>query len=179
MSTRHLQLVEREPGPPRAAQGALLRVAIATRDLATLDAHFGSAPKFAVYEVTPDSKRLVDVFEFAVLSDQSGAHASEGEDRIGPKVQALRGCHLLFVLAIGGPAAAQVVRAKIHPVKLPATESIESILGRVQTLMAGTPPPWLRKAMLAASGPSLEDLEAEPGGETGAGPASTREERAP
>jgi nitrogen fixation protein NifX len=174
MSTRHLQLVETGPGPAPAAQGALLRVAVATRDLATLDAHFGSAPKFAVYEVTPASKRLLEVFEFAVVSDQSGAHAAEGEDRIGPKVKALSGCHLLFVLAIGGPAAAQVVRAKIHPVKLPAPESIESILGRVQTLMAGTPPPWLRKAMLAASGPTLEDLE-----ENGDGPAPSRQERAP
>jgi nitrogen fixation protein NifX len=171
MPSRHLQLVEDDPAPARGPRGALLRVAIATRDLATLDAHFGSAPTFAVYEVTPVSRRLLEVFAFDVVSDQSGAHAAEGEDRIGPKVRALRGCHLLFVLAIGGPAAAQVVRAKIHPVKLPAAETIDSILGRVQALMAGTPPPWLRKAMLAASGPTLEDLEDAPGG--------TREERAP
>jgi nitrogen fixation protein NifX len=95
------------------------------------------------------------------VSDQSGAHDTDGDDRIGPKVAALKGSNLLFVLAIGGPAAAKVVAAKIHPVKLKAPESIESIIGRVQALMIGTPPPWLRKAMLGASAPTLADLDAE------------------
>jgi nitrogen fixation protein NifX len=162
MSMRRLQLIEEKAGPPVAAEEApRLRVAIATQDLKTLDAHFGSARRFAVYEVTPGSTRLLEMLAFDTVSDQSGAHAAEGEDRIGPKVAALSGCNLLFVLAIGGPAAAQVVRAKIHPVKLAAPEPIDSILSRVQALMTGTPPPWLRKAMLAARGPSLADLEEE------------------
>jgi nitrogen fixation protein NifX len=155
MNTRRLSLVEEQPG----AAAPVLRVAIATRDRKKLDAHFGSAPQFAVYEVTPAAARLVAVCSFSAVSEETGAHAKEGEDRIGPKVEALRGCHLLFVLAIGGPAAAQVVRARIHPVKLQAPEEIESILARVQQLMLGRPPPWLRKAMKAAGSVSLADLE--------------------
>jgi nitrogen fixation protein NifX len=160
MPTRRLQLVEEEDGPPPPeADTARLRVAIATRDGKSLDAHFGSAPKFAIYDVTPGWSRLVEMIGFDNVSDQNGTHAAEGDDRIGPKVAALAGCNLLFVLAIGGPAAARVVASKIHPVKMASAEPIDSILGRVQALMKGTPPPWLRKAMLAAKGPSAADLE--------------------
>ena len=42
---------------------------------------------------------------------------------------------------------AKVVGARIHPVKLSAPEPIEDILRKVQTMMSGNPPPWLRKAL--------------------------------
>jgi len=160
MTPRRLQVL------PAADAGLVprvptLTVAIATSDLGSLDSHFGSARRFGIYEVTPGSSRLREAVAFDAVSDQSGAHPAEGDDRIGPKVAALRGCHLLFVLAIGGPAAARVVAARVHPVKLPAPESVASIIARVQGLMVGTPPPWLRKAMLGAAAPTLAELEAE------------------
>jgi nitrogen fixation protein NifX len=162
MNMRRLQVFEEKDAPVAAAvRPPTLRVAIATSDLKSLDSHFGSAKRFAVYEVTPTTSRMVEALDFETVSDQSGAHQTEGDDRIGPKVAGLKGCNLLFVLAIGGPAAAKVVGAKIHPVKLNAPESIESIIGRVQALMVGTPPPWLRKAMLGAAAPTLAELDAE------------------
>jgi nitrogen fixation protein NifX len=114
-----------------------------------MNAHFGSAPRFAVYDVTPDDTRFVQAVAFDDVSDEMGGQGPDGNDRIAPKVAALAGCHLLFVLAIGGPAAARVVGARIHPVKLPQPEPIEALLGRVRTMMAGNPPPWLRKVMAA------------------------------
>ena len=74
-------------------------------------------------------------------------HAEGNEDRLTPRVEALGGCALLFVLAIGGPAAARVVSRRFHPIKLPRAEPIVDILDRVQTMLNGTPPPWLRKAI--------------------------------
>ena len=145
MLARRLSLIELADAPQAATPR--LRVAIATQDLRTLDAHFGSARRFAVYDVTPQEARFVEAVSFEDVSDESGAHADDGTDRIASKVAALVGCHLLFVLAIGGPAAAKVVGARIHPVKLQAPEAIDSIIARVQTMMTGNPPPWLRKAM--------------------------------
>jgi nitrogen fixation protein NifX len=162
MNVRRLQVLDASPDAPTpSTRPPTLRVAIASRDLATLDSHFGSASRFVVYEVTPTTHRLLEALAFEATSDESGTHQVEGDDRIGPKVAALQGCNLLFVLAIGGPAAARVVAARIHPVKLSAPEPVEAIIARVQTLMQGTPPPWLRKAMLGARPPSLEDLDAE------------------
>jgi nitrogen fixation protein NifX len=138
-----------------------LRVAIATQDLKTLNAHFGSARRFAIYDVTPETSRFVEAHAFGEVSDETGSHNPSGDDKIGLKVAALTGCNLLFVLAIGGPAAARIVGARIHPVKLPAPESIDSIVARIQTMMRGNPPPWLRKAMATQQERSMAFLDEE------------------
>jgi len=160
-AVRRLQLVgiEDEPakGPP--APG-VVRVAIATRDMKGLNAHFGSAPRFAVYDVTKDGWDFVEAVAFDDNSDESGAHKSEGEDRITPKVEALAGCHLLFCLAIGGPSAAKVVAARIHPIKTPQASPIPEVLERTRAMLAGSPPPWLRKVLASAGvGPAKPDFE--------------------
>ena len=49
--------------------------------------------------------------------------------------------------AIGGSAAARVVATKIHPVKVAGPEPILDILDKLQDVLKGTPPPWLRKAL--------------------------------
>lgn len=145
MHARRLAVVEDTPMEPEA--GPRLKIAVATQDMKSMNAHFGSAKKFAVYDVTPGAARFLEAFGFDEVSDESGAHKTEGDDKITPKVEALSGCNLLFVLAIGGPAAAKVVRAGIHPVKLSRPEPIDDVIGKVQAMMTGNPPPWLRKAM--------------------------------
>lgn len=157
---RRLQLVETAPAAP-AGDAPSLRIAIATQDMKALNAHFGSARKFAVYDVTPTEARFVEAVEFGDVSDESGKHRVEGDDRIGPKVDALRGCNLLFCLAIGGPSAVKVVNARIHPVKLSAPEPIEAIVTKVQTMMTGNPPPWLRKVMMARQERTMDFLDEE------------------
>ncbi|MFT8736726.1 MAG: nitrogen fixation protein NifX [Zymomonas mobilis] len=150
MPERRLQLVESNGKAELAGNtevAPLLRIAIATNDMKSLNAHFGGANRFAIWDVTSDDAHFVEALGFQSTSDQTGSHKMEGDDKITPKVQALSSCKLLFILAIGGPAAAKVVNAGIHPIKLPAEESISSIIKRVQAMMKGNPPPWLRKAM--------------------------------
>lgn len=160
MPALRLGLVE-EPHDGRSSPpGPRLRVAIATQDGKSMNAHFGSARRFAVYEVTPHEGRFVEVVAFDDTSDESGAHDAEA-DRIGPKVAALAGCNLLFVLAIGGPAAAKVVNAGIHPVKLAEPESIDQVIAKVRSMMTGNPPPWLRKALASSQTRSTDFLDEE------------------
>ncbi|PBB11791.1 nitrogen fixation protein NifX [Mesorhizobium loti] len=161
-SVRRLSLVTdevRAPMPERRA-GAL-RVAIATHDMKDLNAHFGSARRFAVYDVTRKEWHLVEAVAFDDVSDESGMRRTEGDDRITPKVEALKGCHLLFCLAIGGPSAAKVVSAKIHPIKVPQPQTIQEVLLRTQMMLRTCPPPWLRKVLadagVAEKKPSFED----------------------
>lgn len=143
MTARRLRLIEPEESMTSETP---LKIAIATNDMEHLDAHFGSARKFALYEVTPDSARMVEVLEFGDVTAQSGDHNSV-DDRITPKVEALNGCALLFVLAIGGPSAAKVVRAGIHPIKRKDPEPIAAVLAQTQDMLAGSPPPFLRKVL--------------------------------
>jgi nitrogen fixation protein NifX len=47
---------------------------------------------------------------------------------------------------------------KIHPIKVPQPELIKDILDKLQVVLKGTPPPWLRKA-LAKDGERTFDFE--------------------
>jgi len=102
-----------------------MKVAFATQDLQRVDAHFGWAKNIAVYDITP----------------------AGNEDKLSPKIDAIKDCALLYVAAIGGSGAARVVANKIHPVKVANAEPIFDILDKLQEVVNGTPPPWLRKAL--------------------------------
>jgi nitrogen fixation protein NifX len=151
---RKLRLVGDAAEAPEAAKAhrpRTLRIAIASRDGKTLDAHFGFAPRFMVYEVAERTHRLVQ----AVLcpSDEAdmGEENCERTDRIAAKIAALSGCDAVFSLAIGPPAAARIIRANIHPVKLAAPEPIESVVRTVQAMMTRAPPPWMRALLTQSS----------------------------
>ena len=149
VAARRLRLVEDTPMTADNDATPRLRIAIATQDMKSLNAHFGSARRFAIYDVTAGEHRFIEAVAFDDVTEEAGQH-NDVDDRITPKVKALDGVHLLFVLAIGGPAAAKVVGARIHPVKMPGPEPIEAVIARVQSMMTGNPPPWLRKVMGAA-----------------------------
>jgi nitrogen fixation protein NifX len=119
-----------------------MKVAFATEDLKLVDAHFGWAKHIAVYDVTPEDIHLVTTFEFAGDLEEDG-----NEDKLGPKLKAIEDCAILYVAAIGGSGAARVVARKIHPIKVAEPEAIDGILLRLQNVLSGTPPPWLRKAL--------------------------------
>lgn len=132
-----------------------MKVAFATENLIDVDAHFGWAKKIAIYEVQPDASRLVEVVEFA------GDLAEDGtEDKLVPKLDAVRDCAMLYVAAIGGSAAAKVVNLRVHPVKVANPQPIASIIERLQEVLKGTPPPWLRKVLLKGRERSF-DFDAE------------------
>lgn len=132
---------------PSVAVGPCLRVAIASSDGKSMNAHFGSAKRFVTYEVSPSGAQLLEAASFEEVSDESGDHREDGQDRIAAKIAALRGCHLLFVLAIGGPVAAKVIKAGIHPIKLAEPEANDSVIRKVQAMLTGDAPPWMRRVL--------------------------------
>ncbi len=139
-----------------------MRVAFATQDRNRVDAHFASARTFLFYDIGPDEHSFVEAVQFDSVSAEDGQHVEDGEDRLATKIGALTGSALLFVRAIGGPAAARVVRAKVHPIKLPADEPIAEVIERVRHMLKTNPPPWLRRAVRDAdAGPDrfLDDDE--------------------
>lgn len=119
-----------------------MKVAFATQDLTTVDAHFGWARRIVVYDVTPSGYSHAATYEFPGDLQEDG-----DEDKLAPKLEAIADCAILYVAAIGGSGAARVVARKIHPVKVTAPEPIAAILEKLRAVLGGTPPPWLRKAM--------------------------------
>lgn len=134
-----------------------MKVAFSTQDKQCVDAHFGWAKNIAVYDVTPEGYHFVENFEFGGKLEEDG-----DEDKLAPKLAAIKDCAILYVAAIGGSAAARVVAVKIHPIKVTQPEPIADILVKLQEVLRGTPPPWLRKALLKdrdAAVPSFDDEE--------------------
>ena len=119
-----------------------MKVAFTTQDMKRVDAHFGWARNVAIYEISPDGHRFVEVVQFDGDLKEDG-----NEDKLAAKIDAIRDCAIVYVSAIGGSAAARVVAAKIHPLKAPEETEIAGLLDRLQQVLKGTPPPWLRKAL--------------------------------
>jgi nitrogen fixation protein NifX len=132
-----------------------MKVAFATQDLERVDAHFGWAKNIAIYDVKPDSYSFIEAVQFSGDLQEDG-----NEDKLQPKLEALKDCAILYVAAIGGSGAARVVAANIHPMKVPQPEKITDLIEKLQVVLSGSPPPWLRK-ILSKSGERTCDFEEE------------------
>lgn len=120
-----------------------MKIAFATQDLIRVDAHFGWAKNIAIYELSPQGWSFLKAVQFDGDLEEDG-----NEDKLAPKLEVIKDCAMLYVAAIGGSAAARVVAHKIHPVKVAEPEVIEEVLEKLRDVLNGTPPPWLRKALL-------------------------------
>jgi nitrogen fixation protein NifX len=119
-----------------------MKVAFATEDGQHVNAHFGWAKKIAIYDINPENCQFVNCVEFAGNLEENG-----NEDKLGPKLEAIQDCAILYVAAIGGSAAARVVAKNVHPIKVAETQAIEDSLQQLQKVLNGNPPPWIRKAL--------------------------------
>ncbi|CAO5193610.1 Protein NifX [Frankia sp. AiPs1] len=118
----------------------MLKIAFATGDGTAVDSHFGWCRRFDVYEVNPEGATLLD----SRLLDEA---SEDEENKIETRLSAVMDCAILNICDIGGTAAARVIKAKIHPVKVIKGTPIPGLLDRYVATLAGTPPPWLRKVM--------------------------------
>jgi nitrogen fixation protein NifX len=119
-----------------------MKVAFATQDLKRVDAHFGWAKNISIYELDEDGHAFIETISFDGDLQEDG-----NEDKLGPKIEAVKDCAILYVAAIGGSGAARVVAQNIHPIKVSQPEAIEDLLNKLQHMLKGNPPPFIRKAM--------------------------------
>ena len=120
-----------------------MRIAFTTHDSLHINAHFGWARQIDVYEVDTTGYTFLEALKFAGDLKEDG-----NEDKLEPKVKALQNCTIVYVSAIGGSAAARLIRKNITPIKADAgTDEIEAVLVRLVQSLKGSPPPWLRKAL--------------------------------
>ena len=117
-----------------------IKVAFATKDMKTVNAHFGGAKEFAIYNVSKDGFDLDSVLK-------TDTENLEGDDKSDFKVKALSGVSIVYCESIGGTAAAKVIRGGINPMKVQEDSKIEDILQDLVTMINGNPPPWVKKIM--------------------------------
>jgi nitrogen fixation protein NifX len=117
-----------------------MRVAFSSLDGLNVDLHFGQTSVFHVWEVGPTEAHFVEHVSAVVASDDE-------EDRTTARAGAVAGCRIVYTVQIGGPAAAKLAARRIHPMKTGTETPIAEVVSKLQEVMRGSPPPWLRKAM--------------------------------
>ena len=127
-----------------------MRVAFTSSTGEIIDQHFGQCQSFQIWEIGPDSAEQI--------STLSGITADgDEEDRITARATALADCAIVYTMQIGGPAAAKLVAKKIHPMKTNTEVPVAEVVGKLQEVLRGNPPPWLRKALAKEQGGSFTD----------------------
>lgn len=114
-----------------------VRVAVASNSGEKLDGHFGSCLRFLVYQVSVDAVQLVDV--------RSALEADFSDDKNAFRANLINDCQVMYVVSIGGPAAAKVVRSGIYPIKVIEGGMAREVLDKLRGVMGSAPPPWLAK----------------------------------
>ena len=99
---------------------ASVRVGFASNSGERLDGHFGSCARFLIYQVSATETRLIAV-----------RRVTEPDTAIKDDINAYRAdlvsdCHILYVVSIGGPPAAKIVKAGVHPIKHPRETDIRT-----------------------------------------------------
>jgi len=115
-----------------------VRVACATDTGELIDGHFGACKVFAIWDVAPESIGFVEA--------RPTQATDEAEDRNKARAELIGDCQIACFLSIGGPAAAKVVRAGVHPLKVAHGMRMDDMLAKLQQALQN-PPPWLAKVM--------------------------------
>lgn len=116
-----------------------IRVAVSSNTGERLDGHFGSCHRYLIYQLSADQIKLIDV--------RSALEADLAEEKNIFRVDLLKDCAIVYVVSIGGPAAAKVIQANIYPMKIEKGGSAREILANLQSAIASSPPPWLAKIL--------------------------------
>jgi nitrogen fixation protein NifX len=131
-----------------------MKIAFTTSDQVHINAHFGWAKKIDVYDVTPEGYQFIKTLKFEGDLKEDG-----NEDKLLPKIEALYDCTIVYVSAIGGSAAARLIKKRITPIKAQSDDQeITDVLTKLVQTLKGNPPPWLRKA-LQQSTTNLDELD--------------------
>ncbi|MGD1913313.1 MAG: nitrogen fixation protein NifX [Rivularia sp. (in: cyanobacteria)] len=134
-----------------------MKIAFTTSDNVHINAHFGWAKMVDVYEISDEGYSFLETLTFGGELKEDG-----NEDKLVPKLKALEDCTIVYVSAIGGSAAARLIKKGVTPVKARSEEDeIIEILQRLVHTLKGSPPPWLRKALKQKDRNFEDELEEE------------------
>jgi nitrogen fixation protein NifX len=109
-----------------------IRVAFATNDNENIDAHFGSAKQFNVYDISSDGFDITTIIKI--------------DDKDTDKTVALlEGCDIVYFVNIGPTAAAKIINSGIFPIKYKEVVGIDEELKKLVSMLNTNPPPFIKK----------------------------------
>ncbi|MGE4279431.1 MAG: NifB/NifX family molybdenum-iron cluster-binding protein [Magnetospirillum sp.] len=117
-----------------------MKIAIATQDMTHVDAHLGWARHLLIFDVSAEGYRYVATRAFRQGLAQDGDH-----DKLGPRIRALRGCSMVFVVDVGPEGEAGLARARVVPMRAYAGKPIVNALDALRDGLRRNPRGWLRR----------------------------------
>lgn len=109
-----------------------ITVAFATNDNENIDAHFGSAKQFNVYEINKDTHELSTIIKIE-------------EKDVDRTIALLKGVDIVYFVNIGVTAAAKIINKGIFPIKYKEVISIDEEINKLTDMLNGTPAPFIKK----------------------------------
>jgi nitrogen fixation protein NifX len=122
-----------------------MKVAFSTSTGIAIDENFRTSKSFTIWHVGPEEACYVETI---FIDTKDGSE----EDRISVQADSLSDCAIVLAREINGPAAAKLVARNIHPMKTGSNITVEEFIGKLQKVLRGNPPPWIRKHNSASSG---------------------------
>ncbi|MBW4612930.1 MAG: nitrogen fixation protein NifX [Desmonostoc vinosum HA7617-LM4] len=132
-----------------------MKIAFTTSDRVHINAHFGAAQEIDVYEISNEGYQFLETLSFSGDLKEDG-----NESKLAPKLAALEDCTIVYVVAIGGSAAARLIKKGVTPIKARSEEEeINEVLTKLVQTLKGNPPPWLRKALQQKTTSFADEVE--------------------
>lgn len=117
-----------------------MKIAFASTDGITINQRFGETNDFKIWEIGTDRA--------SYCGDRRAITSSLVDDeRNIARASAIAGCSIVCSMDIGTRALAKVVAQKAFHLKTETDMPITEIVGKLQDVLRGNPPPWLKKAM--------------------------------
>lgn len=117
-----------------------MKIAFASTDGRIINRTFGEANDFKIWEIGPDRA--------AYCGDRNAitSHLAK-EERNAARVSAVADCPIVCSVDISTVALAKVVAHKAFHLKTGSEKPIAEVIEKLQAVLRGNPPPWLKKAM--------------------------------
>ncbi len=117
---------------PTENNNGFIQVAFATTNLEDIDAHFGSAKRFYLFDVSKEQYTAVKIIEIK-------------EKDTDLTVSSLAGVDIVYFVDIGPAAAAKLINNGIFPIKYKEIIKIEDELNKLTKMLGTNPPPFIKK----------------------------------
>ena len=116
-----------------------MKVAFTSSSGTIVDGNFRKSDSFSIWDIGPHESYYVTTVNIE-------ADVGDEDDRITVRAEALKGCAIVCAKQICGPSAAKLVVRNVHPMKTGDCIAVEEVIVRLQDVLKGSPPPWIRKA---------------------------------
>ncbi|MEA2029450.1 MAG: NifB/NifX family molybdenum-iron cluster-binding protein [Campylobacterota bacterium] len=111
-----------------------IKVAFATNDNENIDAHFGSAKQFNVYDISSEGSEISQIIKIQTKDTDN-------------TVALLQGMDIVYFVNIGATAAAKIINSGIFPIKYKEIVGIDTEVEKLITMLNTNPPPFIKKIL--------------------------------